>query len=323
MRQWKRSPRQPRSTLRCWVDSPSRSTDSRCRIAGGCARPRRWRSCSHERQGTHCNCHAEEFDRPCGPMLSWKRQPTTCIRSCSPSGTCWAQRRSPSTRMWYSSARSATSPWMLINSGKPPPPPAAAAKSPRCDKRSIPRTGPLLPEDLYADWADQHREQLTETQAAVAALLGSKLIEQGVPAAALTVLEPLAAERPLDEHVHRVLIDALAELGRRWEAIETYERLRDALDEAYAAEPEPQTKAIHRRLLTGGKPMRATTLHNLPESTTSFVGRTTLARRAVGKPGAYASAHAHWGGRRRKEPARLGAGPAGGQPATTFRTGSG
>jgi len=137
-------------------------------------------------------------------------------------------------------------------------------------------TGPLLPEDRYADWADQHREQLSETHAAVASLLGSKLIEQGEPAAALAVLEPLAAERPLDEHVHRVLIDALADLGRRWEAIESYERLRNTLDEAYAAEPEPQTKAVYRRLLTGGKPMRATTLHNLAESTTSFVGRRRL-----------------------------------------------
>ena len=165
---------------------------------------------------------------------------------------------------------------MLINSSKPPPPPAAAAKSPRCDKLSI--CGPVRcsPEDRYADWADQHRERLSETYAAVATLLGSKLIEQGEQAAALAVLEPLAAERPLDEHVHRVLIDALADLGRRWEAIESYERLRDTLDEAYAAEPEPQTKAIYRRLLTGGKPMRATTLHNLPESTTSFVGRRRL-----------------------------------------------
>jgi len=137
-------------------------------------------------------------------------------------------------------------------------------------------TGLLLPEDQYANWAEDHRERLTETHAAIATLLGSKLIEHGEPAAALAVLEPLTADRPLDEHVHRVLIDALADLGRRWEAIESYERLRDALDEAYAAEPEPQTKAMYRRLLTGGKPMRATTLNNLPESTTSFVGRRRL-----------------------------------------------
>ena len=129
----------------------------------------------------------------------------------------------------------------------------------RCNKRSA--CGPVrcCPRIDTRSGQRSHRERLTETHAALVTVLGSKLFEQGQPEAALALLAPLAAARPLDEHLHRVLIDALADLGRRWEAIEAYERLRDALDEAYAAEPEPQTKAIYRRLLTGGKPMRATT----------------------------------------------------------------
>src|SRR4029453_2713800 len=95
------------------------------------------------------------------------------------------------------------------------------------------------------------RERLSETHAAVASLLGSKLLEQGEQEAALALVEPLAAARPLDENLNRVLIDVLAGLGRRWEAIGAYERLRDALDESYAAEPEPETKALYRRLLAG------------------------------------------------------------------------
>ena len=137
-------------------------------------------------------------------------------------------------------------------------------------------TGPLLPEDQYAEWAEEHRERLSETHAAVAALLGSKLSEHGRHEAALALLEPLASARPHDEHLHRALIDALAGLGQRWEAIEAYERLRTALDEAYAAEPEPETKALYRRLVSASRPMPATTPHNLPESTTSFVGRRRL-----------------------------------------------
>ena len=112
-------------------------------------------------------------------------------------------------------------------------------------------TGPLLPEDRYADWAEEHRDRLTETHAAVATLLGSALAARGDHEATLALLEPLAFARPRDEHLHRVLIASLASSGRRWEAIEAYERLRDALDEAYAAEPEPQTKVLYRRLLTG------------------------------------------------------------------------
>jgi predicted ATPase/DNA-binding SARP family transcriptional activator len=137
-------------------------------------------------------------------------------------------------------------------------------------------TGPLLPEDQYASWAEEDRERLTETHAALVILLGSKLSESGDHEAALAMLEPLASARPIDEHLHRVLIATLAALGRRWEAVETYERLREALDEEYAAEPEPETKALYRRLLTGGKPTSATTPHNLPEQTTSFIGRRRL-----------------------------------------------
>jgi predicted ATPase/DNA-binding SARP family transcriptional activator len=137
-------------------------------------------------------------------------------------------------------------------------------------------TGPLLPEDQYAEWTTEHRERLTETHAALATELGSRLVEQGDLPAALALLEPLLPSRPLDEQLHRVLIEALAGVGRRWDAIEMYERLRDAFDDAYAAEPEPQTKAVYRRLLTGGKPMPTQVAHNLPESSTSFVGRRRL-----------------------------------------------
>ena len=78
-----------------------------------------------------------------------------------------------------------------------------------------------------------------------------------------------------DEHLQRVLIVVLTGLGRRWEAIEAYERLRDALEETYAAEPEPQTKALYRRLLTSGKPLLDAQLPGgeQPPDTQSLVGR--------------------------------------------------
>src|SRR5215212_3647091 len=137
-------------------------------------------------------------------------------------------------------------------------------------------TGPLLPEDQYADWAEEHRDRLNETHAAVATVLGSKLFELGKAEAALALLEPLASFRPLDEQLHRVLIDVLAGLGRRWEAIETYERLRKGLDDAYAAEPETQTKALYHRLLTSGKPLldaQSDAQQRLSPDTQTLVGR--------------------------------------------------
>ena len=138
-------------------------------------------------------------------------------------------------------------------------------------------TGPLLPEDQYAEWAADHRERLGEAHAALVALLGSRLSEAGDHEAAVALLEPHAYARPLDERLHRVLIGALADLGRRWEAIETYERLRDALDHAYAADPEPMTKALYRRLLTRDRPAPGAqlqgSLQRLDQGADSLVGR--------------------------------------------------
>jgi DNA-binding SARP family transcriptional activator len=66
-------------------------------------------------------------------------------------------------------------------------------------------TGSLLPEDQYASWAEEHRERLAETHAALLILLGSKLSERGDQEAALAILEPLASARPLDERVRSTL----------------------------------------------------------------------------------------------------------------------
>jgi predicted ATPase/DNA-binding SARP family transcriptional activator len=137
-------------------------------------------------------------------------------------------------------------------------------------------TGPLLPEDVDAGWAIEHRERLSDLHAAVVRQLGSTLFEAGQAEAALAQVEPLAATRPLDEQLHRLLIELLVGCGRRWEAIEVYERLRHALDEAYAADPEPPTRALYRRLLTGGNSNPTAGPHNLPEASTSFVGRRRL-----------------------------------------------
>jgi predicted ATPase/DNA-binding SARP family transcriptional activator len=134
-------------------------------------------------------------------------------------------------------------------------------------------TGRLLPEDEYDAWSIPRRRRLAETHATLVAQRALQLIDAGQPDAALDLVAPLADERRLDETLHRALMSALGALGRRWEAIGTYERLRDALERDYGALPEAATRALHRRLLSGGGPLPITTAHNLPEPTTSLVGR--------------------------------------------------
>lgn len=134
-------------------------------------------------------------------------------------------------------------------------------------------TGPLLPEDVYESWCAPYRERLTETHAALTTALATRLVDAGEPAAALAVAEPLAAERPLDERLQRARIAALRDLDRRWDAIAAYENLRAALDDEYAVEPQAPTKALYRQLLLGVAAPHTRTPHNLPEPTSSFIGR--------------------------------------------------
>lgn len=134
-------------------------------------------------------------------------------------------------------------------------------------------TGSLLPDDPDAEWAAEPRRELDDLHACLIARLGTHLQQAGEPEAAIAWLEPAAAARPVDELVHRGLIGALAEAGRRWDAIEAYERFRRALDDTFGAEPEPGTRALYRRLLTGGQPAATEPSRHLPAPTTSFVGR--------------------------------------------------
>ena len=102
--------------------------------------------------------------------------------------------------------------------------------------------------------------------------LASALVEQGDAAGAVLALEPLAAERPDDEEIHGALLRALFASGRRSDAANAHDRLRDALEE-YGAVPSRATADLYRRLSTGGGVDRAVVANNLPAPATSFIGR--------------------------------------------------
>ncbi|MEO5902320.1 MAG: BTAD domain-containing putative transcriptional regulator, partial [Ilumatobacteraceae bacterium] len=134
-------------------------------------------------------------------------------------------------------------------------------------------SGELLPEDRYEDWVAPHRDRLSAVRTRLVGDLARALIGGGLPDQALAVLEPLAAEQPLEEDVHRLLLVALAAVGRRWDAAAAFERLRDGLAESFGVSPARETTAVYRRLFVGGAPDPGTCPHNLPTLSTSFVGR--------------------------------------------------
>jgi predicted ATPase/DNA-binding SARP family transcriptional activator/transcriptional regulator with XRE-family HTH domain len=133
--------------------------------------------------------------------------------------------------------------------------------------------GELLPEDRDADWAVTDRERLAGLHRSLRTGLARSVLERGDPAEAVLLLEALARSRPDDEPVHRLLIEALDRAGRRWDALDVYERLRTALDEEYAALPDPATQSLYRRILSAQGPAGAAVVSNLPTAMTSFIGR--------------------------------------------------
>lgn len=133
--------------------------------------------------------------------------------------------------------------------------------------------GELLPEDRYEDWVLPHRERLGALRSALQQRLATALLDSGEAEEAVRLLTPLAAQNPTDEPCHRLLMQALDAAGRRWDALDAYDRLRRTLEDEFAASPEPATVQLHRQLLAGrfGTPAKVST--NLPSGRSAFIGR--------------------------------------------------
>jgi len=110
--------------------------------------------------------------------------------------------------------------------------------------------GELLPEDRYEDWTGDRRDALrvlvTTAHLELAALLE--------PDAAAEVLQRALVLDPLHEGATRQLMRAYAAAGRRQRALEAFEHLRGALRDAYAADPDEETRRLYRELLADAEP---------------------------------------------------------------------
>ena len=95
--------------------------------------------------------------------------------------------------------------------------------------------GELLPEDRFEDWVVPQRERLAALHAAVQQRLAAALLSDGEVDEAVRLLQTLAEQRPTDEPCHRMLMRALDAGGRRWDALDVYDRLRQTLEDEFAA----------------------------------------------------------------------------------------
>ncbi|MEV6875965.1 BTAD domain-containing putative transcriptional regulator [Amycolatopsis sp. NPDC051128] len=90
----------------------------------------------------------------------------------------------------------------------------------------------------------------------------------------VTELTDLVAAHPLRERLVAPLMRALAAAGRDTEALQVYQRTREALADALGVDPSPELSAVHVALLRGelGRRVENRTT-NLRAELTSFVGK--------------------------------------------------
>ncbi len=105
--------------------------------------------------------------------------------------------------------------------------------------------------DLYEDWCDDQRHELRQRFLQSLERLSEKLQEDYRSEDALEVTRKWVAAEPLDESAHRRLLSLYVELGKRNQALQNYQQLKEKLAEELGTEPLPETQALVEMIQAG------------------------------------------------------------------------
>jgi predicted ATPase/DNA-binding SARP family transcriptional activator len=111
--------------------------------------------------------------------------------------------------------------------------------------------GDYLPEDLYEDWAQRRRDRLRRVHTWLLESAAELAIAGGKGQRACEYLQALLERNSADEQTHRQLMLVYARMGRRSEALNQYQLLREALREELHTRPLPETEALFRSIHAG------------------------------------------------------------------------
>ncbi len=111
--------------------------------------------------------------------------------------------------------------------------------------------GEYLPEDLYEDWTQRRRDRLSRCYSWLLENAAQLAIANGMGQRACNHLQALLEHDPLDEQTHRQLMLTYARLGRRGDALNQFQQLRNILRTELRAQPLAETVATYRAIQNG------------------------------------------------------------------------
>lgn len=109
----------------------------------------------------------------------------------------------------------------------------------------------FLREFLYEEWSSREREVLQEALLAVLKSLAIHYQKQGAYEQVIPLAERMLLIAPFLEDVHRLLIEAFAELNMRGRALHQYQKCRALLMSHFEVEPSPETENLVAKLRVG------------------------------------------------------------------------
>lgn len=112
--------------------------------------------------------------------------------------------------------------------------------------------GTNLADGPFADWALVERQRLHERAFEVLSKLLTHWLDAGETRLAIDAALRLLAFDPLEETVHRQLMQLYLAQGRRGAAIEQYRLCRATLERELGVQPEPQTERLYQEICHNG-----------------------------------------------------------------------
>ncbi len=108
--------------------------------------------------------------------------------------------------------------------------------------------GDYLAESLYDSWTLEERERLLARFLATTTALANRLVDQGDTEHAVDMCEQVLKRDRCYEEAYQVLIRAYAQAGSRSQALRSYSRCTQALQDELGIEPLPETTRLYERI---------------------------------------------------------------------------